>query len=245
MADLKVKLLARFEAGELTLLDPKTLAPSTLPLEASLPDGVLYPVATLRPVLKSLGVGLRLIPHGTGPELWTIEHAAAAVAAQEAWHTGARDTLRGQMLQAATDSALTVRHPHTGTPYRPANVTVYYELVTPADVNAWLARDPSNSLRWRLSTGKPAPTSVDFTEETAATPGKASQAAEREARQDARLAHCEERGLVFDKDPLRPLPYGIAKAAASLVPPISRQSLSTDVKAALYRRRDRQKNGKG
>ena len=79
----------------------------------------------------------------------------------------------------------------------------------------------------------------------AATPIKASQAAEKQAREDARLAHCEAVGLVFDMDPLRPLPYGIAKAAESLDPPITRQSLSTDVKASLRRRFERVRNGKG
>jgi hypothetical protein len=78
-----------------------------------------------------------------------------------------------------------------------------------------------------------------------AMPTKASQAAKKEAREDARLAHCEANGLVFDRDPLRPLPYGIARAAASLDPPITRQSLSTDVKAALRRRFELARNGKG
>ena len=79
----------------------------------------------------------------------------------------------------------------------------------------------------------------------AAMPIKVSQAAEKQAREDARLAHCEAVGLVFDMDPLRPLPYGIAKAAESLDPPITRQSLSTDVKASLRRRFERVRNGKG
>lgn len=90
-----------------------------------------------------------------------------------------------------------------------------------------------------------APTTATATNATAETQKRASQSAEREARQDARLAHCEARGLVFDVDPLRPLPYGIAKAAASLVPAITRQSLSTDVRAALRRRFERERNGKG
>ena len=75
---------------------------------------------------------------------------------------------------------------------------------------------------------------------------KASQAEAREARQDARLAHCEACGIVFDKVPGgNQLPYGIAKAAAKLDPPISRQSLATDVKAALKRRFAKAASGKG
>ena len=78
-----------------------------------------------------------------------------------------------------------------------------------------------------------------------AMPTKASRAAEKEAREDARLAHCEAFELVFDRDPRRPLPYGIGAAAATLNPPITRQSLSTDVRAALRRRFERARNGKG
>lgn len=91
----------------------------------------------------------------------------------------------------------------------------------------------------------PAPTAAAPAEAAAAMPTRVSQAAEKEAREDARLAHCEAVGLVFDKDPLRPLPYGIASAAASLDPPITRQSISTDVKAALRRRFEGDRNGRG
>lgn len=100
-----------------------------------------------------------------------------------------------------------------------------------------------------VSAAEPAPASIPVPSPAepaaaAAAPLRASQGAEREAREDARLAHCEAQGLVFDADPLRPLPYGITKAAASLDPPITRQSLSTDVKAALRRRRERERAGK-
>ena len=72
-----------------------------------------------------------------------------------------------------------------------------------------------------------------------------SDAEKKEAREDARLAHCETEGILFDKASLQRLPNGISQAAESLAPPIKRQSLSTDVKAALRRRFDRLKNGKG
>ena len=85
--------------------------------------------------------------HGAGPTHWTIENAAAAIAAQEGWHNEARDTLCEQMMQAARDGVLTVRHPHTGLPYRPDPVRKFYETVTPADANAWLALDPVQTLR--------------------------------------------------------------------------------------------------
>lgn len=243
--NLEAELKALVHSGELMVRDPLTMGPHTFPRGAALRLAVLLPREDLRPLLASRGIGLRLVSYGTGPTHWTIENAAAAVATQEGWHQGARDTLRGQMVQAAADSTLTVRHPHTGLPYRPDRVRYFYDLVTLDDVNEWLARDPSLSLRWRRSPSETVPIATDSTQVTAATPTKASQAAERQAREDARLAHCEARGLVFDIDPLRPLPYGIAKAAASLDPPITRQSLSTDVKAALRRRFERAKDGKG
>ena len=84
--------------------------------------------------------------HGAGPTHWTIENAAAAIAVQEGWHNEARDTLCEQMMQAARDGVLTVRHPHTGLPYRPDPVRKFYETVTPADANAWLAFDPVQTL---------------------------------------------------------------------------------------------------
>ncbi len=93
-----------------------------------------------------------------GPDYWTIENAFADLAKQAGLHEGARDTLRDDMMQAASDGTLTVRHPHTGRAYRPKVVRGFYELVTPADVNAWLATDPGAKLRWQAG-----PSSTDGT----------------------------------------------------------------------------------
>jgi hypothetical protein len=144
--NLEAELKALVDSGELMVRDPLTLGRHTFPLGAALRRAVLLPREDLRPLLASRGIGLRLIPYGTSH--WTIENAAAAIAEQEGWHQGARDTLRGQMVQAAADGTLTVRHPDTGLPYRPDRLRDSIGLVTPADVNAWLARDPELSLRW-------------------------------------------------------------------------------------------------
>lgn len=71
---------------------------------------------------------------------FTVEEAAQALGEQEGMHRGARQTLLARMMEAARDGHLTVRDPRTDLPFRPAVVHEYYELVTPADVNAWLER---------------------------------------------------------------------------------------------------------
>ena len=77
----------------------------------------------------------------------------------------------------------------------------------------------------------------------AAKKSKATQAAEKVAREDGRLRECEAEGLVFDKASANSLPYGVGAVAKKLN--ITRQSLSTDVKAALKRRIENDKNGNG
>ncbi len=118
-----------------------------------------------------------------------------------------------------------------------------------ADVAAFLADAgfelPEELRALVLVRAEPAPTHAEPAEVAASLVTKASQAAQKEAREDARLAHCEAEGIMFDKASLRRLPDGIAKAAESLNPPISRQSLSTDVRAALRRRLEREKSGRG
>ncbi len=148
------------------------------------------------------------------------------------------------MRKAWQSDLLRMRYPGKRTVRTgPDNRFSAFEWVSVDDVNAWLKADgcgyefPAVPI---AAEGR-----AKATQATADIPTKASQSAEREARQDARLAHCEARGLVFDKDPLRPLPYGIGQAAASHVPPLTRQSLSTDVRAALRRRFERERNGKG
>jgi hypothetical protein len=134
-------------ASELIVKDPLTLGPHEFPVGDGLRRAVLLPYE-IRGFLAARGIGLHLVPHGSGPLLWTLENAAAAVAAQQEWHKGARDTFLAQMMQAARDALLTVRHPHTDLPYKPETIRPFYELVTRADVNAWLHQVQS-PLTWR------------------------------------------------------------------------------------------------
>ena len=61
-----------------------------------------------------------------------------------------------------------------------------------------------------------------------------SQAAAKLERENKRLEFCEAKGIIFDKASLSRLPDGVGAAARQLN--IERQSLSTDLKAALERR---------
>lgn len=87
-------------------------------------------------------------------DYYTLADVAQAIAAQQGWHDGARDTLTKQMMQAASDGTLPVRHPHTDLPYAPETRRDFYELVTPADVNAWLEKQGAP---YRLNVAAPAP----------------------------------------------------------------------------------------
>lgn len=66
-----------------------------------------------------------------GPEAWTVENAAAYIQRLEEWTDAAGRALLRQMLEAARNGEL-----------RAAD-----NLVTPADVNAWLERQ-GTTWRW-------------------------------------------------------------------------------------------------
>lgn len=87
---------------------------------------------------------------------FTIEEAAQALGELVGMHDGARQSLQKRMMEAARDGKLTVRDPHTDLPFRPAVMHEYYELVTPADVNAWLA-GCGVEYRWNVPTVEPEP----------------------------------------------------------------------------------------
>ena len=69
-----------------------------------------------------------------------------------------------------------------------------------------------------------------------------SKAALKIEREDERLAFCEAEGIVFDDFLRARLPNGVGAAAIKLN--IKRQTLSTDLKAALNRRYERSRAGK-
>lgn len=149
--NFKAELVKRISASTLLVRDPLTLGPHTFPIGESLQNhAVLLPSEDIRPLVGSFGIGLRLISYGTGPTHWTIENGAAAIGLQESFHAGSVRTLREQMVQAAGEGSLVVRHPHTGLAFRPDAVRAFYELVTPDDVNTWLEKQ-GVSYRWRVT----------------------------------------------------------------------------------------------
>ena len=113
---------------------------------------------------------------------FTIEEAAQALGEQEGMHDGARQSLQKRMMGAASNGNLTVRDPHTDLPFRPAMMHEYYELVTPADVNAWLA-GCGVEYRWNAPAGEPEPAPNE-----ARAAGEPTLGAEGSAQRRARLA---------------------------------------------------------
>lgn len=102
-------------------------------LVAQLTDDEVHELRTTAPAAHTLARAAI----GAG-NVWTIETASNAIAEQERWDIGARDVLRQQLMQAARDGALSVRHPKTDLPYLPEPLRGWYELLTAADVNHWL-----------------------------------------------------------------------------------------------------------
>lgn len=144
--NLEEELPKAVQRGELVVRNPLDLGHHTFPLGDALKRAVMLP-NDLRPFLESRGIELRINPHGSGPEFWTIENAALAIAEQEGWHHGARGTLLDQMVTAANARELTVRDPHTGLHKKSGEVRQYWELLAPEDVNTWLGSQ-GVKLRW-------------------------------------------------------------------------------------------------
>lgn len=136
------------QSGELIVRNPAGLGSLTLPIGETLKAAVILP-QDLRPFLEQRGIELRLMPHGSGPLYWTLENAAAAIAEQEGWHNGARASLLDEVKAAADSRHLKVRDPHTDLYKTTGEVRTFWELVTPADVNAWLEKQGA-PYRWNV-----------------------------------------------------------------------------------------------
>ncbi len=86
---------------------------------------------------------------------FTIEKAVKAMGQQWGLNANATKTLLSQLMQAAQSHKLTVLDPHTDLPKTKGQIHEYYELVTPATVNAWLKTIPDESRRWNEADIKP------------------------------------------------------------------------------------------
>ena len=176
--NLETELKQAVKDGALTVRNASGLGPHTFAHGDALQRAVMLP-QDLRPFLAERGIELRLTPHGNGPDLWTLENAAAAIAEQEQWHDGARGSLENALLEAASSRALVVRHPHTDLPKTDGDVRAFYELVTPSDVNAWLEKQGA-PYRWSVARPEMKP------EPQAATPAPAKPL-QRGSAQDAMI----------------------------------------------------------
>ena len=147
--NLETELKQAVKDGALTVRNAAGLGRHTFAHGDALQRAVMLP-QDLRPFLAERGIELRLTPHGNGPDLWTLENAAAAIAEQEQWHDGARGSLESALLEAASSRALVVRNPHTDLPKTDGDVRAFYELVTPSDVKAWLEKQDA-PYRWSVA----------------------------------------------------------------------------------------------
>ena len=168
--NLETELKQAVKDGALTVRNASGLGPHTFAHGDALQRAVLIPSLDLGPFLNARGIELRLTPHGNGPDYWTLENAAAAIAEQEQWHDGARGSLENALLEAASSRALVVRHPHTDLPRTDGDVRAFYELVTPSDVNAWLEKQGA-PYRWSVARPEMKP------EPQAATPAPVADSA--------------------------------------------------------------------
>lgn len=136
--NLDAELREAVRNGELIVRNRAGFGRHKFPEGAALLDSVVFP-HDLGVFLNDRGIDVRLVPRAIGPELWTLENAAIALAEQLMLTDESRGTLLDQMVAAANDGVLTVRHPHTDLPTNTGSVRTSYELVTPKDVNRWLS----------------------------------------------------------------------------------------------------------
>ena len=138
--NLEKELLQAVRDGLLRVRNRAGLGLHTFPHGDALQRAVLIPDTDLEPFLNARGIELRLTPHGSGPEYWTLENAAAAMQEQLNWHDGKRAEFQDQLQAAAQGGHLAILDPRTCLPIDSPKARTYWELVTPAGVNAWLEK---------------------------------------------------------------------------------------------------------
>ena len=168
--NLETELKQAVKDGALTVRNASGLGPHTFAHGDALQRAVLIPSLDLGPFLNARGIELRLTPHGNGPDYWTLENAAAAIAEQEQWHGGTRAAFQDQLQQAADTGALLILDPRTCLPTLSKQVRTFYEFVTPESVNNWLEKQDA-PYRWSVARPEVKP------EPQAATPAPVSDSA--------------------------------------------------------------------
>lgn len=160
--NLETELKQAVKDGALTVRNASGLGPHTFAHGDALQRAVLIPSLDLGPFLNARGIELRLTPHGNGPDYWTLENAAAAIAEQEQWHGGTRAAFQDQLQQAADTGALLILDPRTCLPTLSKQVRTFYEFVTPESVNNWLEKQ-GEPYRWSVARPEVKPEPQDAT----------------------------------------------------------------------------------
>lgn len=160
--NLETELKQAVKDGALTVRHASGLGPHTFAHGDALQRAVLIPSLDLGPFLNARGIELRLTPHGNGPDYWTLENAAAAIAEQEQWHGGTRAAFQDQLQQAADTGALLILDPRTCLPTLSKQVRTFYEFVTPESVNNWLEKQ-GEPYRWSVARPEVKPEPQDAT----------------------------------------------------------------------------------
>ena len=93
------KLHDLIAAGALSVRDPQTLMSIPSPDSEVLGRAVLIlDAAVVATLEKTFDAKITLRRHGSGPVLWTLENAAAAIGCELGWHSGAVAALCEQLV---------------------------------------------------------------------------------------------------------------------------------------------------
>lgn len=132
------------DAGMVTLLNPLSYEVHTFPFgEARKQAVITLDDFKLFAASLQIEVVLDSAPWtGTpSPEGYlTIREAASAIARKYEFNEPTSDTMLKQLSSAAERGELVVRHPQTLLPYMPQTLIDFYDLVSVADLNAWLEK---------------------------------------------------------------------------------------------------------
>lgn len=162
---------------------------------------------------------------------YTMEEAAEVMAAAHGFD--AENYLRRRMHPAVAEEKLKLIDENDGLPVSGANRPIRYfaDWVTPESMNKWL-RESRSIYLWpeEITSAQPS-----------AFPTAPQPLETKEQRQDRRLKLCEDAGLQMPSSALGRMPNGIDKVAN--VEGVTRQTFTSDVKAALLRRSERQREG--
>ena len=194
--------------GELVARNPAGMGKHTFPHGASLQSAVMLPT-DLQPFLAERGIELRLTAHGSGPNYWTLENAAIALQSQEGWHGGTRAEFLDQLEEAAQRDELTVRDPRTCLPVKSPQARTFWELVTPADVNAWL-ENLAAPYRWNVVTSEDEP---ELKTAESIGPSNATEPQERPMKKVALVAALEHEWASIEADLSEATRNGLKEAA--------------------------------